>query len=220
MATVPASIRYKNPGAMWPGSRATKWGSKSYVTLNDGQGNKIAVFPTFVQGAAAQFDLWASSYTNMTLQAAIDKWSGHNSPASYVKFLETNTGVPISTPVTRAMLASPTGWKLLKAQSRWEAGQAIPMSDDEWQQAQAMVFGAAAPVDPNAPIKLTTIRLGARGEVVKKMQTALGFAGKDADGVFGHDSEVALKAAQFTHGLTNDGVCGPASWAMLKVTGA
>jgi hypothetical protein len=48
---------------MWPGARATRWGSTTYVTLKDGQGNKIAVFPTFVQGAAAQFDLWASNYT-------------------------------------------------------------------------------------------------------------------------------------------------------------
>jgi hypothetical protein len=144
----PASIRYKNPGAMWPGVRATKWGSTNYVTLNDGQGNKIAVFPTFVQGAAAQFDLWASNYTGMTLRAAIDKWSGHNSPSSYVSFLEKNTGVGINTKVTRELLASPAGWKLLKAQSRWEAGKPIPMTDAEWIQAQTMVFGGAPAARP------------------------------------------------------------------------
>jgi hypothetical protein len=148
--TDPASIRYKNPGAMWPGARATKWGSTHYETLNDGQGNKIAVFPTFVQGAAAQFDLWASNYTGMTLRAAIDKWSGHNSPTSYVSFLEQNTGISINATVTRELLASPAGWKLLKAQSRWEAGKPIPMTDAEWQEAQALVFGHAA-AKPAAP---------------------------------------------------------------------
>lgn len=147
--TEPASIRYKNPGAMWPGARATKWGSTTYVTLKDGQGNKIAVFPTFVQGAAAQFDLWASNYTGMTLKAAIDKWSGHNSPASYVSFLETNTGIIASTKVTRELLASAAGWKLLKVQSRWEAGKPIPMTDAEWQEAQGMVFGKPVPIPPD-----------------------------------------------------------------------
>jgi murein L,D-transpeptidase YcbB/YkuD len=186
----------------------------------DKQRNKIAVFDDFVHGAAAQFDLWASNYTGMTLQAAINKWSGGNSPTAYANFLEQRTGAKISVPVTKAFLASDAGWKLLKAQSRWEAGQEIPMTDAEWQQAQQLVFGAGEHDDPSIPIQSTVIRLGARGEVVKKMQTALGFTGKDADGVFGHDSQVALKAAQFTHGLTNDGVCGPASWAMLKVTGA
>lgn len=218
--TVPASIRYKNPGAMWPGPRATKWGSTHWVQLMDKQRNKIAVFDDFVHGAAAQFDLWSSNYTGMTLQAAINKWSGGNSPTEYARFLEQRTGAKITVPVTKAFLASDAGWKLLKAQSRWEAGQEIPMSDEDWQQAQHMVFGTVAPTSPPPPLKLKIVRVGDRGLVVQKMQTALGFTGKDADGIFGHDTEVALKAAQFTHGLTNDGVCGPISWDMLKVKGA
>jgi hypothetical protein len=52
----PASIRYKNPGAMWGSTLAIKWGADpKAVTLNDGkgQGNNIAVFPTYVQGICA-----------------------------------------------------------------------------------------------------------------------------------------------------------------------
>lgn len=217
----PASIRYKNPGAMWPGAVATKWGSTHWVQLNDAQKNKIAVFDTFVQGAAADFYLWATKYTTgETLKQLIDRWSGHNSPAAYVSYLQAQTGVSINTVVTKDFLASPAGWKLLKAQSRWEAGKPIPMSDAEWQQAQKMVFAGAAPDVPAAPLKLTVIREGDRGEVVRKLQTALGFAGSDADGDFGINTLIALKAAQYTHGLANDGICGPATWAMLKVTGA
>jgi peptidoglycan hydrolase-like protein with peptidoglycan-binding domain len=223
MPKIPAAIRYKNPGAMWPGKTATKWGSTGYVTLNDGQGNKIAIFPTFVQGAAAQFDLWATKYTTgETLKQLIERWSGDNSPKQYVQFLEDRTGISIDTVVSKQLLASPAGWKLLKAQSRWEAGQEMPLSDAEWQQAQQMVFKGTHPdVVPTTfdPVK-TIIRMGDRGEVVKKLQTALGFTGKDVDGVFGDGTRIALRAAQFTHGLANDGVCGPASWAMLKVTGA
>lgn len=223
MAKIPAAIRYKNPGAMWPGKIATKWGSAEWIRLQDGQGNKIAVFPTFVQGAAAQFDLWATKYTTgETLKELIDRWSGHNSPAAYVRFLEARTGTSINTVMTKQFLASPAGWKLMKAQSRWEAGQEMPLTDAEWQQAQKMVFAGLAPEQPAAPIDptKTILRKGDRGEVVKKLQTALGFAGKDVDGDFGINTQIALKAAQFTHGLANDGVCGPASWAMLKVTGA
>ena len=52
----PASIRYKNPGAMWGSALAIKWGAApKAVVLNDGkgQGNNIAVFPTYVQGICA-----------------------------------------------------------------------------------------------------------------------------------------------------------------------
>lgn len=219
---VPAAIRYKNPGAQWPGKIATKWGSTHWVQLNDPQRNKIAVFDTWLQGAAATFDLWATKYTTgETLKQLIDRWSGHNSPAQYVHFLEDATGISINTVVTRALLASPAGWKLLKAQSRWEAGQPIPMSDDEWQQAQKMVFGGAQqPSVPAGPQPLSVIRRGARGEIVKKLQTALGFTGIEVDSEFGVVTERCLRVAQFTHGLKDDGICGPASWAMLKVTGA
>lgn len=200
---------------MWPGSRAKKWGSTNFVTLNDGQGNKIAVFPTFVQGAAAQFDLWASNYTGMTLKAAIDKWSGHNSPASYVTFLEKNTGISISTRVTSDLLASPAGWELLKAQSRWEAGKPIPMADAEWQQAQAMVFEGA----PQPEVELPYLRVGSAGDYVAKMQGLLNEhgAGITVDGKFGvRETKAALMAFQEQSGLRDDGICGPLTWEKLK----
>jgi len=196
----PAAIRYKNPGAMWPGPRATKWGSTSFVTLNDGQGNKIAVFPSFVQGAAAQFDLWASNYTGMTLKAAIDKWSGHNSSKEYVAFLEKNTGINVNTKVTRALLASPAGWKLLKAQSRWEAGQPIPMTDAEWQLAQTKVFGPATAAQ-NVAVPTATFSVD-----VKRVQGDLAELGYhevgDADGLMGGKTRGAITAFLGDRGVT------------------
>jgi hypothetical protein len=37
--TEPASIRYKNPGAMWGGNAISKkWGEQGNVSLNDGLG--------------------------------------------------------------------------------------------------------------------------------------------------------------------------------------
>jgi hypothetical protein len=142
-AREPASIRYKNPGAMWGGKHADKWGAVNDIVLKDGQANHIAVFSDVVHGAAAQFALWKAGYCDMTLAAAIKKWSGHNSSVAYMAFLGEHVGVTAQTRITPALLASPKGLALMKAQAQWEAGKPYPMTDAEWRQAQAMVFPAA-----------------------------------------------------------------------------
>jgi hypothetical protein len=102
----PASIRYKNPGAMWgrTGPRPSadkvaptnapipkKWGSTQTVYLSDGlgQGNNIAVFDTWVQGICAQLDLWRTSprYRNKRFEDAIRVWSGGNNVESYIAYV-------------------------------------------------------------------------------------------------------------------------------------
>lgn len=144
----PVSIRTNNPGAMWGGSRARKWGATDDLVLHDGQSNHIAVFPTRVDGAAAQFDLWRASYSNMSLAAAVRKWSGGNSSSAYVSFLETHSGIASTETITTKLLAGPRGMALVKAQAQWEAGKPYPMSDAEWKEAQAKVF-APIPLPPD-----------------------------------------------------------------------
>jgi hypothetical protein len=121
---------------------ATKWGSTKTEDLADGlhQGNNIAHFPTAVQGAAAQFDLWKQHYVGMTLHDAILKWSGGNWSQSYADFLTKHTQISMSTVVTPALLASAQGLALMKYQAQWEAGKLYPLSDAQWEQAQGMVF--------------------------------------------------------------------------------
>ena len=101
---VPASIRTKNPGAMWgrlgrkpnkffetsagPHGVQTnapiplKWGSTKTIYLSDGLGqdNNIAIFDTWVQGICAQIDLWRTSpkYKNKRFADAIAIWAGGN----------------------------------------------------------------------------------------------------------------------------------------------
>lgn len=166
--TDPASVRSNNPGAMWGKGNpiATKWGATSTENLNDGlgQGNNIAHFPTRVQGAAAQFDLWRQHYTSMTLQAAIKKWSGGNWSQPYADFLTKRTGLAMGTEVTPAILASTQGLQLMEAQAQWEAGVVYPMTDAEWKQAQAMVFAGAAgpapaPTDPAPHDSVVTVSI-------------------------------------------------------------
>ena len=144
---VPASIRYKNPGAMWGKGNAiaTKWGSTATVYLNDGkgQGNNIAVFPTFVQGICAQLDLWRTSprYRNKRFADAIAVWSGYNSVESYIRYVLARVpGMTRDTIMDDAFWKSPMGLGFLKAQAGHEAGRVYPAPDADWIEAQRRVF--------------------------------------------------------------------------------
>ena len=66
-----------------------------------------------------------------------------------------------------------------------------------------------------------TLKDGCEGDDVKELQTDLIRLGYDcgrwgADGDFGDGTELALKAFQRDHGLTDDGVCGPKTCAALE----
>lgn len=141
----PASIRFKNPGAMWGNALAKKWGSIETVTLHDGlgQGNNIAVFPTYVQGIAAQLDLWRSSknYKNKQFQDAIAIWSGHNHVESYISYVLARVpGMTRTTVMNDVFWQSPMGIEFLKAQAGHEAGKRYPAAEGDWAEAQGRVF--------------------------------------------------------------------------------
>lgn len=57
-----------------------------------------------------------------------------------------------------------------------------------------------------------TVRRGAKGDIVKALQRALGIAD---DGQFGLATEAAVLEFQREHGLIPDGIVGPASWRAL-----
>lgn len=59
---------------------------------------------------------------------------------------------------------------------------------------------------------MRTIRYGSRGPDVTKLQETLGLR---ADGIFGPETEAALKQKQAGLGLEADGVAGPRTWAGL-----
>jgi hypothetical protein len=159
-AREPASIRYKNPGAMWGSALAIKWGaSPKAVTLNDGkgQGNNIAVFPTYVQGICAQLDLWRTSknYRNKRFCDAIAIWSGHNSVESYISFVLARVpGMTRDTVMDDAFWRSVRGIQFLQAQAWHEAGKKYPAPDADWLEAQKRVFSGStqpAPVVAKPP---------------------------------------------------------------------
>ncbi len=153
---VPASVRSNNPGAMWPGPSASKFGSTRHEVLNDGlgQGNKIAIFDTKEQGGAALFDLFKDRYAGKTLAAAIYRWSGGNASGEYVRSVAKALGVNPNDVITKEMLDDPEfAIPLAKAMSKFEAGREYPMSDAEWRRAHEMFKrGKPDPVEqPKAP---------------------------------------------------------------------
>lgn len=152
----PASIRYKNPGAMWPGAIPTKWGSKRWIYLNDGtgqggggHGNKIAIFDNWVDGICAQLDLWRTSpnYRNKRFADAINIWDGHNHTESYIAYVLARVpGMTRDTVMNDAFWAGPLAIPFLKAQSGHEAGKTIPAPDADWIEAQRRVMSGKVPV--------------------------------------------------------------------------
>lgn len=69
--------------------------------------------------------------------------------------------------------------------------------------------------NPEFPI----LRRGSRGAAVERLQQRLrarGFLQSSPDGVFGADTEAAVKAAQRRYGLEPDGIVGPATWDALS----
>lgn len=152
---VPAAIRHKNPGAMWPGPIATKWGSTRWVYLNDGtgqggggKGNKIATFDNWVDGISAQLDLWRSSpkYRNKRFADAIAIWSGGNNVPAYIAYVKKRIPqMDENTIMNDAFWRGPLGIKFLQVQAGHEAGQPIPAPAEDWIAAQKRVMGGAAP---------------------------------------------------------------------------
>jgi hypothetical protein len=61
-----------------------------------------------------------------------------------------------------------------------------------------------------------TLRLKARGELVKRMQAGIGLKGAQVDGFFGPDTEKTLKAFQSAKNLAVDGICGPQCWEAIN----
>lgn len=79
---------------------------------------------------------------------------------------------------------------------------------------------AQAPEANNYVPPPVTLRIKARGELVKTMQAGIGLKGAQVDGWFGADTQKALKAFQASHDLTADGICGPQCWEVINKTAA
>lgn len=83
--------------------------------------------------------------------------------------------------------------------------------------------GREAPAVAVAGAAATLLRRGGRGEAVRSLQEELrelGYTGRDGrplgvDGIFGRETEHAVRACQRDHGLAVDGIAGPHTFAAL-----
>lgn len=152
--TEPASIRFNNPGAQWPGPSSRKFGAIGGKALHDGlgQGNKIAIFDDAIDGAAALFDLLDRVYTGKTVQAAIAKWSGGNWVQSYLNMLRTKAGISPDEMITKDKLRN-SEWaiRFAKAMAWHEAGKEYPLSDEHWMMAHQQAFAYAVTLPIQKP---------------------------------------------------------------------
>jgi murein L,D-transpeptidase YcbB/YkuD len=87
---------------------------------------------------------------------------------------------------------------------------------DDFRREVAICMGEAVPKPVLIPVAQETgrptLRRGARGDLVKKIQAALQV---DADGIFGPGTEAALREFQRAKGLVPDGIAGPRTWTAL-----
>lgn len=85
---------------------------------------------------------------------------------------------------------------------------------DEWDRE---VIGSIPISTPD--IDHPTLRKGDRGDEVKQWQAFLNandYRCGTVDGIFGNNTEKAVKQYQAAHGLVADGIIGPKTWASLK----
>jgi len=137
--SIPASIRHKNPGAMYPGRASRAFGGTGHNII--GGGHKIAKFERHVDGAAALFYLLATShhYRNKTIEQAIRTWSGGNYVEPYLFQIEGRTPHNRNTVLNDDFFRDEASMLSLgKAMAFHEAGQRYPMTDEEWEEAYAL----------------------------------------------------------------------------------
>lgn len=114
------------------------------------------------------------------------------------------------------------GYREFLASNRWHYLQRLPSNVNfngclvDWDDVNPAFsdIGAwmAAGTPPPVIVIPPTVRKGSTGDTVKRLQTILTIS---ADGIFGTQTERAVKFYQVAHGLTPDGVVGPLTWAKL-----
>ncbi len=79
-------------------------------------------------------------------------------------------------------------------------------------------LGGIGAIAPAAAATRPTLKQGSTGSAVRDLQTRLranGYWHSGTDGVYGQTTQQAVMAVQKVHGLARDGICGPATWAVV-----
>ena len=129
-----ATIRFNNPGGMYPASWQRRFGGTD-TGARIGGGHRIAMFPDRVSGAAALFALLNGSlYRGKTLASALSTWTGNNNVRSYLEYMQ-GRGIDPNETVANFLANKDAAIALATAMARWETGHVYPMSEEEWREA-------------------------------------------------------------------------------------
>lgn len=158
MSTIPASIRYRNSGAQYPGPSAKLFGGTTHAVI--GGGHKIAIFPTMTDGASAHMHLLWRLYVGLTIGQVIAKWSGANHTNDYLRAIEARTRWTRHDYVTKGLLEdAELAIELCKAMAWHEAGREYPMTDAQWREAHeqfmTVIGGGKVALDRASPLPVT-----------------------------------------------------------------
>lgn len=129
-----ATIRFNNPGGMYPARWQSRFGGTD-TGARIGGGHRIAMFPDRISGAAALFALLDGGlYRDKSVAEALRTWTGGNSAAAYVDWMQSN-GIDTEETVRNYLANKDAAVGLGVLMARWETGHAYPLSREEWQQA-------------------------------------------------------------------------------------
>jgi chitosanase len=125
-------------------------------------------------------------------------------------------------PLLRRTVYRMDAFKELMRTRRWTLrlpltvrGAVVNRATLDWP-AEPPVVASAADMSERV-LRLSTPRM--RGDAVRRLQRALGFAGGAVDGIFGPRTDLAVRLFQEKTGLKIDGCAGPATWARLGSVG-
>lgn len=107
-------------------------------------------------------------------------------------------------------VAKDTKWKLLHAYIT--GGEATSSSEP------AKTTTTTSKKENTVTVTLKVLSNGSRGEQVKTLQrllNALGYSCGSADGIWGKNTDAAVRKFQKAKGLTVDGICGKNTWCKL-----
>jgi len=176
---------------------------------------------------AAMLSGWAFSGSN-DLRAAVEVIDRVAGPDWYALFKDLHAGLILDLAGSkeagkrfeRAYRLNPSLLRLVEAYGGWlsrhaskeEALKVFQTFDGAFPRHPLIVHAMQQLADEK--VAAPPLRLGQVGEVVKRVQSALGLP---PDGVFGPSTERAVKEFQRKHGLQADGVVGPTMLAKLKL---